>query len=298
MSPFQPSSPPLLSQASLSPPSSINSYRDSLYILTPISSSSSSSSSSSTSSTSVPPPNLFSIISPSASPTLTSSVPPPPTLNLFSNSNSIPSMFHSPLSRSPPRLLEPNPLKSSSMSYSFPPTFHSVKTSLLPSSNASSSFPFVSFNPETEFLEDTFLNSPLLSTPPISSSSPSTSTSSLLSSSSSSSSSLTSTAFTFTTTTPTSDSACISTPSTMSPPPCSFSPPNVVLNPSATQKPFACSHCGRSFWRKFDCKRHMRTHTFEKPFECDFCERSFARKDALNRHLQANVQCRTKLHAF
>ncbi|KAL7752260.1 hypothetical protein RI367_002305 [Sorochytrium milnesiophthora] len=69
-------------------------------------------------------------------------------------------------------------------------------------------------------------------------------------------------------------------------------PPGVTYNPSATQKPFRCAFCGRSFWRKFDCKRHMRTHTQEKPFQCIKCTRGFARKDALNRHLQANIRCR------
>ncbi|ORZ38371.1 hypothetical protein BCR44DRAFT_1323289 [Catenaria anguillulae PL171] len=32
------------------------------------------------------------------------------------------------------------------------------------------------------------------------------------------------------------------------------------------QRPFACIHCGRAFWRRYDCKRHMRVHTDERPY--------------------------------
>lgn len=55
--------------------------------------------------------------------------------------------------------------------------------------------------------------------------------------------------------------------------------------PQEKKKPYACQRCGLSFWRKFDCKRHFRTHTLEKPFACRQCPRQFARKDALKRHV-------------
>ncbi|KAI9221668.1 hypothetical protein BC828DRAFT_334558, partial [Blastocladiella britannica] len=58
----------------------------------------------------------------------------------------------------------------------------------------------------------------------------------------------------------------------------------VLTSSSDAQRPFACKHCGRAFWRRYDCKRHMRVHTEERPYGCAGCDRTFARKDALNRH--------------
>ncbi|KNE73064.1 hypothetical protein AMAG_17331 [Allomyces macrogynus ATCC 38327] len=67
--------------------------------------------------------------------------------------------------------------------------------------------------------------------------------------------------------------------------------PDVAVNDRATQRPFACTECGRTFWRKFDCIRHVRTHTRERPFPCAGCGRAFARKDALARHVQFAPVC-------
>lgn len=58
-----------------------------------------------------------------------------------------------------------------------------------------------------------------------------------------------------------------------------------------TGVPFTCTICDKSFWRKYDFKRHVRIHTNERPYVCPRCEKGFTRKDALNRHLQANTKC-------
>ncbi|ORX89152.1 hypothetical protein K493DRAFT_168850, partial [Basidiobolus meristosporus CBS 931.73] len=49
-------------------------------------------------------------------------------------------------------------------------------------------------------------------------------------------------------------------------------------------RPFPCTHCSRSFTRKYDLERHERLHTGDKPYKCAFCHKSFTRVDARQRH--------------
>lgn len=45
-----------------------------------------------------------------------------------------------------------------------------------------------------------------------------------------------------------------------------------------------CDTCVKSFTRKCDLNRHVKTHVGEKPFVCDICSKGFSRKSHLNRH--------------
>ncbi|KAI9143799.1 hypothetical protein BKA69DRAFT_1026374 [Paraphysoderma sedebokerense] len=45
-----------------------------------------------------------------------------------------------------------------------------------------------------------------------------------------------------------------------------------------TGVPFTCTICDKSFWRKYDFKRHVRIHTNERPYVCPRCEKGFTRK--------------------
>lgn len=51
------------------------------------------------------------------------------------------------------------------------------------------------------------------------------------------------------------------------------------------KKPFSCSECGETFGRKFNLKRHMRTHTGEKPFNCPICGLSYKQRTSLKKHM-------------
>ncbi|ORX63290.1 hypothetical protein K493DRAFT_152363, partial [Basidiobolus meristosporus CBS 931.73] len=49
-------------------------------------------------------------------------------------------------------------------------------------------------------------------------------------------------------------------------------------------RPYACTHCLRTFTRKYDLERHERLHTGDRPYQCAFCHNSYARVDARQRH--------------
>lgn len=49
-------------------------------------------------------------------------------------------------------------------------------------------------------------------------------------------------------------------------------------------RPFSCSQCGETFGRRFNLRRHMRTHTGERPFTCSVCARSFKQRKNLVKH--------------
>lgn len=79
-------------------------------------------------------------------------------------------------------------------------------------------------------------------------------------------------------------------------------------------KPFLCTRCNRTFSRKHDLQRHVRSHvrspcvsmirdkadlcraqTGDKPYMCEPCGKSFPRSDALRRHWKSDQRCRGQL---
>ncbi|KAI9258098.1 hypothetical protein BDA99DRAFT_539111 [Phascolomyces articulosus] len=53
-----------------------------------------------------------------------------------------------------------------------------------------------------------------------------------------------------------------------------------------------CSHCGKTFSREQDRKRHENSvHTNKRIFGCDECDRYFPRKDSLQRHQRKKTNC-------
>ncbi|KAL9549618.1 hypothetical protein MBANPS3_005117 [Mucor bainieri] len=61
---------------------------------------------------------------------------------------------------------------------------------------------------------------------------------------------------------------------------------------SPRPKIFACTHCNRTFARKYDAARHKRIHTGVKPYHCPCCNKGFARSDARVRHFRTEYNCR------
>ncbi|XP_014296175.1 zinc finger protein 678-like [Microplitis demolitor] len=50
------------------------------------------------------------------------------------------------------------------------------------------------------------------------------------------------------------------------------------------ERNFTCSECGKSFFKKFDLKSHIRTHTNERPYACKTCGKSFHHQSHIIRH--------------
>ncbi|OAD71573.1 C2H2-type zinc finger transcription factor [Phycomyces blakesleeanus NRRL 1555(-)] len=70
--------------------------------------------------------------------------------------------------------------------------------------------------------------------------------------------------------------------------------PTKTANPKVHQ----CLFCSKTFTRKYDLSRHVRTHTGDKPYECPHCRKAFFRTDGRTRHFQIEVSCRNSPEVF
>ncbi len=56
------------------------------------------------------------------------------------------------------------------------------------------------------------------------------------------------------------------------------------------EKPFACTHCTRSFADKSNLRAHLQTHLQNKKYSCAGCGKSFSRMSLLSKHTEAGCE--------
>ncbi|XP_022128728.2 zinc finger protein 271 isoform X2 [Pieris rapae] len=54
-------------------------------------------------------------------------------------------------------------------------------------------------------------------------------------------------------------------------------------------KPYACTTCQKTFWRKEHLDNHVRTHTGETPYRCQYCAKTFTRKEHMVNHVRKHT---------
>jgi len=57
----------------------------------------------------------------------------------------------------------------------------------------------------------------------------------------------------------------------------------------ATDKPYGCTVCGKSFARKEHLDNHTRCHTGETPYRCQYCAKTFTRKEHMVNHVRKHT---------
>ncbi|XP_015439093.1 PREDICTED: zinc finger protein 329-like [Dufourea novaeangliae] len=65
-----------------------------------------------------------------------------------------------------------------------------------------------------------------------------------------------------------------------------------TTEPTETQKPYQCQHCGRRFTRPHEKVKHERIHTGEKPHACEVCGKTFRVSYCLTLHMRTHTGVR------
>ncbi len=61
--------------------------------------------------------------------------------------------------------------------------------------------------------------------------------------------------------------------------------PNVQLYRLEIGTVYKCLFCMKTFTKKADMRRHVRTHTGEKPYKCPYCSQRANHKSNLKKHI-------------
>ncbi|KAG7210418.1 hypothetical protein KM043_011950 [Ampulex compressa] len=67
---------------------------------------------------------------------------------------------------------------------------------------------------------------------------------------------------------------------------------DTAAEPSESQKPYQCQHCGRRFTRPHEKVKHERIHTGEKPHACEVCGKTFRVSYCLTLHMRTHTGVR------
>ena len=68
-----------------------------------------------------------------------------------------------------------------------------------------------------------------------------------------------------------------------------FTDSNLIrhVRPRTREKPYQCSHCGKTFLENCIVIKHMRTLTGEKPYQCIHCGKTVLEKGITIKHMRS-----------